>query len=69
MFNNNIFNLILLKLTNKINNDLYNNLILIKYARIEYKYKRCSLKHLFELQNKNNRLLQTNKYIKYYLYT
>jgi hypothetical protein len=67
MFNNIVFKLILIKLTNKINNDLYNNLILIKYAYIEYKYKRCQLIDLIKLINKQNKLLQTKNNIKYYL--
>ena len=68
MFNNNYFQLILIKLTNKINNDLHNNNILIKYSCIEYKYKRCQLIDLIELINKQNTLLETNKYFKYNLY-
>jgi hypothetical protein len=64
MFNNNYFQLILIKLTNKINNDLYNNLILIKYAYIDYKNKRLKLIDLTKLINKQNKLLQTNKYFK-----
>jgi len=64
MFNNNNFQLILIKLTNKINNDLYNNLILIKYAYIEYKNKRLQLIDLIKLINKQNTLLETNKYFK-----
>jgi hypothetical protein len=69
MFNNNNFQLILIKLTNKINNDLHNNNILIKYSCIEYKYKRCQLIDLIKLINKQNKLLETDKYFKYYLYT
>ena len=69
MFNNNNFQLILIKLTNKINNDLHNNNIFIKYSCIEYKYKRCQLIDLIKLINKQNKLLETDKYFKYYLYT
>ena len=69
MFNNNNFQLILIKLTNKINNDLHNNNILIEYSCIEYKYKRCQLIDLIKLINKQNKLLETDKYFKYYLYT
>ena len=51
MFKNNNFQLILIKLTNKINNDLYNNNILIKYSLIEYKNKRLELIDLIKLIN------------------
>ena len=69
MFNNNNFQLILIKLTNKIHNDLHNNNILIKYSCIEYKNRRCQLIDLIELINKQNKLLEIDKYFKYYLYT
>ena len=61
MFNNNNFQLILIKLTNKINNDLHNNNILIKYSCIEYKNRRCQLIDLIELINKQNKLLYYKK--------
>ena len=53
-----------MKLTNKINNDLYNNNILIKYSLIEYKNKRLELIDLIKLINKQNKLFQTNNYFK-----
>ncbi len=68
MFNNNHFQLVLLKLVNGINNDLHNLNILIKYSLVEYKYKRVQFVEILELMNKNNKLLKQNNYIKFYLY-
>ena len=68
MFNNKIFINIIEKLLIKINNELYNLNILIKYTCIQYKYNECLLNDLLNLEIKNNKLLHEQNYIKYYLY-
>ena len=68
MFNNKIFINTIEKLLIKLNNELYNLNILIKYTCIKYKYNECLLNDLFNLEIKNNKLLHEQNYIKYYMY-
>ena len=67
MFNNKIFINIIEKILIKLNNELYNLNILIKYTCIKYKYNECLLNDLLNLEIKNNKLLHEQNYIKYYL--
>ena len=67
MFNNKIFINTIEKILIKLNNELYNLNILIKYTYIEYKYNKCLLNDLLNLEIKNNKLLHEQNYIKYYL--
>jgi hypothetical protein len=67
MFNNKIFINTIEKLLIKLNNELYNLKILIKYTSIQYKYNECLLNDLLNLEIKNNKLLHEQNYIKYYL--
>ena len=67
MFNNKIFINTIEKLLIKLNNELYNLNILIKYTCIQYKYNECLLNDLLNLEIKNNKLLHEQNYIKYYL--
>ena len=68
MFNNKIFINTIEKLLIKLNNELYNLNILIKYTCIQYKYNDDLLNDLLNLEIKNNKLLHEQNYIKYYLY-
>ena len=68
MFNNKIFINTIEKILIKLNNELYNLNILIKYTCIKYKYNECLLNDLLNLEIKNNKLLHEQNYIKYYLY-
>ena len=68
MFNNKIFINTIEKLLIKLNNELYNLNILIKYTCIQYKYNEYLLNDLLNLEIKNNKLLHEQNYIKYYLY-
>ena len=68
MFNNKIFINTIEKLLMKLNNELYNLNILIKYTCIKYKYNECLLNDLLNLEIKNNKLLHEQNYIKYDLY-
>ena len=67
MFNNKIFINTIEKILIKLNNELYNLNILTKYTYIEYKYNKCLLNDLLNLEIKNNKLLHEQNYIKYYL--
>jgi hypothetical protein len=68
MFNNIYFIKIIQNLLIKLNNELYNLNILIKYTCIKYKYNDDLLNDLLNLEIKNNKLLHEQNYIKYYLY-
>ena len=68
MFNNKIFINTIEKILIKLNNELYNLNILIKYTCIQYKYNDDLLNDSLSLENKNNKLLHEQNYIKYYLY-
>ena len=68
MFNNKIFINKIEKILIKLNNELYNLNILIKYTCIKYKYNDYLLNDLLNLEIKNNKLLHEQNYIKYYLY-